>query len=660
MAAGHGRRDRAGPITEGAVIFGLALACGFLRLRFATATTHVVNADEAVGFLMASRMMNGQDFPLLYYGQSYLGSGSLMLTAVLMTLFGDSVFVGRLTNVLLSAAITIETYFLGKLIGGRRCGYAAAIWISLGPIVLVGLGGMLFPGYLETIFMGNLFLYLVLRAPQRPEKMFGRIGLCYPLLVGLIAGLGAWCHPLFLVYMAAATLFMIGKRDLWLRALQSRERARIGGTLAAGLLVGMSPLLVANMENSTSTMDFLWKSAVVGNDSTHGSVVTGLYNAFVICTPLALGADLPWNVYRPGISVHLPQSFAMLVESLALLGGCLLWWWHDQRKLGTTDEQDHASARNPRGWVRRPARILLASAAITTTAVVLLTGQWRDMAWELPGWHPQLPMKELVRECTHPRLLIYLLYAFPLVFLLRAPDRSAGPSAVSEGKGASGSLPHSLASSMGMLLMCLVLLCSLAAFSVSPFGNARVAIRYLAPFYSSIPVLVGLALSVLDRWKSGMGWLWLSSLVAVHGVAQLRTEPAAMLQPVHYAGTTVVPDTYGALVERLLSLDCRHVYASIWLGYPLLYASHEEIKASSGTPRRFPEHDAAVEAHSHPAFLFIRSRYDEVQFRALLRRSGIRFASTDCGSFVIYTGIDVESMRTSDIWPTVLRILSWP
>ena len=85
------------------------------RLRIVLSTPGVVEADESVFFLMASRIAQLRDAPIFFYGQPYLGSLNEYLAAAFMRLGGFSAASGRAAmTTLLALAEQVTAVFVAS------------------------------------------------------------------------------------------------------------------------------------------------------------------------------------------------------------------------------------------------------------------------------------------------------------------------------------------------------------------------------------------------------------------------------------------------------------------------------------------------------------------------------------------------------------------
>src|SRR5437588_11158216 len=97
---------------DGALFFCLIVAVG-LRIFLVIHTQGVLDGDEAVVGIQAQRILHGE-FPIYFYGQSYMRSLDAYLVAILFAAFGPSVWAMRTEAVLLSLVLIWLTWRLAE------------------------------------------------------------------------------------------------------------------------------------------------------------------------------------------------------------------------------------------------------------------------------------------------------------------------------------------------------------------------------------------------------------------------------------------------------------------------------------------------------------------------------------------------------------------
>jgi hypothetical protein len=192
-------------------VFLLAMAAG-VRLYMAADFHHAhdfrygVNqvADRGIHALMAKHMAEGVDYPVLFYGQSYMGSLEPAISAVFYKLFGSSLFVICLGTIALGLAALVVLYALGKRMGGRTAGLTVLSLLSAGPPLLLWFSVSPRGGYMATFLLAWLAIWLALRTTtlERPNSFPPYAAL------GLVAGLAWWTNQLTLSALITAGLIV--------------------------------------------------------------------------------------------------------------------------------------------------------------------------------------------------------------------------------------------------------------------------------------------------------------------------------------------------------------------------------------------------------------------------------------------------------------------
>ncbi|MER6594457.1 DUF423 domain-containing protein, partial [Micromonospora purpureochromogenes] len=114
-----------------ALLVGLA-GVGY-RLALLLGDTPRTNSDEATMGLAALHIARGEDFPVFFYGQAYMGALEAYLAAPLVASAGPSVLALRLPLLALYALFLLLSWRLTRRLGGDR-------WFALLVVGLLALG----------------------------------------------------------------------------------------------------------------------------------------------------------------------------------------------------------------------------------------------------------------------------------------------------------------------------------------------------------------------------------------------------------------------------------------------------------------------------------------------------------------------------------------
>ncbi len=250
----HTRRPDRYDMCAGAIIaFGTLLRLVFILLGWPASYN-----DEGTLGLMALHIAYKGAYPLLYYGQDYLGSLEAYPGAGFFHLFGSSTPALRLGLLLLFALFLISMYFLASLLYSKSLALITLIFLALGSPEALLRQLMAAGGTPELMLFTTLLLLLTawlalttspaqhdnhgasyntaLPAHRRPARLsWHRIAADGAW--GLIAGFDLYCHLLCLPFVLSAGLMLV---------LFCRNELRLLSIslLLLCLLVGISPLVI--------------------------------------------------------------------------------------------------------------------------------------------------------------------------------------------------------------------------------------------------------------------------------------------------------------------------------------------------------------------------------------------------------------------------------
>ncbi|MFD0788373.1 hypothetical protein ACFQZ8_31045, partial [Micromonospora azadirachtae] len=182
------------------VLTAVALLAGVgYRITLLAFDAPPTNSDEATMGLAALHIARGQDFPIWFYGQSYMGTLEAYLAAPVLAVTGPSVFGLRIVTVALYALFVLLAWRLTLRLTGDR-------WFALLLVALLAFGSdrivknqlIAGGGYPEMNPAGVALALLTY------DLCTGRSGHRLPRWAawGLLAGLMLWVDPLVLPYVA--------------------------------------------------------------------------------------------------------------------------------------------------------------------------------------------------------------------------------------------------------------------------------------------------------------------------------------------------------------------------------------------------------------------------------------------------------------------------
>ncbi|HWS84269.1 MAG TPA: hypothetical protein VN207_08415 [Ktedonobacteraceae bacterium] len=224
-----------------------------LRLILIHSNWPLINSDEATIDLMALHIAYRGEHPLVFYGQDYMGTLQAYLGAILIRLFGISIFSVRLGIVLIFALFLVSMYYLVRLLYTQHFALFVIALLSIGSDRMFGVLLVANGGYAETMLLGALIFllasWLALTSQQGTASKRVVVYAC----LGCLIGLALWSQQIILpcILFSGLLLLLFCRRDIHTRALPA---------LIVGFFVGIMPLILYNIY------------AVPGHDSLHALV----------------------------------------------------------------------------------------------------------------------------------------------------------------------------------------------------------------------------------------------------------------------------------------------------------------------------------------------------------------------------------------------------
>jgi 4-amino-4-deoxy-L-arabinose transferase-like glycosyltransferase len=257
------------------------------------------NADEAIVGIMAQDIVEGAR-PIFFYGQAYMGSLDAYLVSIGFGLFGQSVWVIRLVQLLLYGGVFYTTLRIATHLHGKRSAILATGLLLAFPTInftlytTVSLGG-----YGEVLLLGNLLILLTIQLGKNQSRT-------YAILWGIVAGLGFWAFGMMLVYIIPCLLYIF-------RVIpRTKMRPSIWIFTVCGFLIGSLPLWIWVLQFGFETpIRELFGSAIAGSSSNNRLEAIFLHTRnFLIFGPtVILGFRPPWHVEPLGLAL-LPFAIA--------------------------------------------------------------------------------------------------------------------------------------------------------------------------------------------------------------------------------------------------------------------------------------------------------------------------------------------------------------
>ena len=263
------------------------------------------NSDEAIVGLMAKHILDGQ-YPVFFYGQSYMGSLDAFLIAGVFKIIGEKVIAIRIVQIILYSLVLLTSYIIGKRVfHSTITGIFAVLLLAVPPVNVTLYSTVSLGGYSEALLVSNLLFitgFLLLRkidAPRQEKshnnhlKLIPGIGLYFFLM-----GFGIWVNGITLVYSVPIGLM------LFIQLIQTRNNFRLKTFVSIGFvsvlcgLIGLFPWVrFAFQHGSISIYSELFGNAVnVEMGSFFQKTVSHIINYFLLGSTVVVGLRPPWEV----------------------------------------------------------------------------------------------------------------------------------------------------------------------------------------------------------------------------------------------------------------------------------------------------------------------------------------------------------------------------
>ena len=309
--------------------------------------THgVMDGDEATVGIQAEHILRGE-FPVYYYGQSYLGNIQAYVIAFIFLFTGPSVWAMRIEPILTSLLIVSLTWHFATVLAraaslSRRASLLfvviATLVAAFAPLYDVVEEMRVTGGYIESFAVMLWLLLSAFRLTLRWGQQATRRELAWRWVgIGFLIGLGLWIDPLTIYAYAAIALWIGGYvlSELVKRGQPTATQSRLAlgkeallclwGVPAA--LVGFTPGLIWGAQNGWANIKYIVQNS--GGSATGNRLYTivKVQEVYATClAPRALGGALPT---QPDVTPANPHilTFGLLVVAVSLLvsaGACVL------------------------------------------------------------------------------------------------------------------------------------------------------------------------------------------------------------------------------------------------------------------------------------------------------------------------------------------------
>ncbi len=293
------------PITNKRILVTtIVVAVAFRLFFFAYGLRHVpVSSDESWPSLMAMHMLKGE-FPIVYWGQSYMGTQESAFQAVLIHFFGPHKAVVRLYPLMFGFLFVGFSYRLAQRTYNREVALLTLALLAIPVAYLTVCSVIISPdNYLALTALGSLSLLLL------HDLVYGEGGLSgwkKAAALGFVLGFTFWLHLLVISYIGVALLF------LFLRDKRLFLRRGFWAFCLAGA-IGALPLIVYNIRHPLVTFSDVGKTATWAFSADLLRILfvktihflVGMKVMFVGDSPFGISLPMPWPILLGGIWILL-------------------------------------------------------------------------------------------------------------------------------------------------------------------------------------------------------------------------------------------------------------------------------------------------------------------------------------------------------------------
>jgi hypothetical protein len=240
-----------------AAIIVLAMS---LRLLLVLLHWPPTNSDEGIMAIIANDIAYHGKFPLMFYGQDYMGVIEAYLGAFFYHLTGGpSITALRLGVILLIGFFFIVIYHLTSLIYSQKMALVTLAFLSVSSLSYVGRLVLATGGSAETLLFGSLSFLVAVRLSFSYKREIDVRTRCFRLLgyllFGIIVGLGIWSDmvglPLYIMSTLLLLIFCWREIFIW--------GGWFIGLVGGGL--GLLPTIIYTIQNGTNPIgDLLGKA----------------------------------------------------------------------------------------------------------------------------------------------------------------------------------------------------------------------------------------------------------------------------------------------------------------------------------------------------------------------------------------------------------------
>ncbi|MEW6535293.1 MAG: glycosyltransferase family 39 protein [Candidatus Auribacterota bacterium] len=162
------------------------------RVHSIMGTADYFTSDTGVLCLMAKHIRLGLEFPVFWYGHSYLGALPAYFLSVFFWIFGTGLFAFKIYALFFSVLSFILIVLMARSLFDKRVALLCLAFLAIPPhslIVTIAYGG-----YQAYILLGIVFLWILGNYVRTEKRLFF-------FLTAVVAGFGWYSHPMFIYFI---------------------------------------------------------------------------------------------------------------------------------------------------------------------------------------------------------------------------------------------------------------------------------------------------------------------------------------------------------------------------------------------------------------------------------------------------------------------------
>ncbi len=183
--------------------------------------------DEIVQILMTDDIAHLKNFPLYFYGQTFMGPLESYLLAPFVRIFGSYYLRVRVWNELFYLGMVFLFVRTVKRLFDRELSGYVLFFLSVAPFAVLFFTTVV--GYGEVLLLAILSLVFLLKVSESNEKSPR-----YAFILGILSGLAFWCNPIYVIWLVPLGVSLIG-------LIPSSWKKMIPFWFGAGFLAGLFP-----------------------------------------------------------------------------------------------------------------------------------------------------------------------------------------------------------------------------------------------------------------------------------------------------------------------------------------------------------------------------------------------------------------------------------